>query len=76
MGAVVSQKAQAIDVREPTGPASAIGTPQAGQASERTASQAARSAGRISTRRRGRAQALVALSGSGVLAGSKNDPTP
>jgi hypothetical protein len=75
VGAVVSQKAQAISSENPTGPLIAIGMSQAGQASERDPSQAARSAGRSSTLPAA-ALSRSSLSGSGVVAGSKNSPTP
>ena len=63
------QNAQAITSENPTGPLSAIGTSQCGQASDLAPSQAAFSAGRSSTRP---ATALrrSSRSGSGLLAGS------
>ena len=75
VGAAVSQKAQAITSENPTGPEIAIGMSHAGHARDRIPSHAARSAGRSSTRAAA-ARRRSSLSGSGVLAGSKNNPTP
>jgi hypothetical protein len=69
VGAVVSQNAQAITSEKRTGPAIASGMSQFGQASDRVPSQAARSAGRSSTRPAA-ALSLSSRSGPGVLAGS------
>ena len=73
VGAVVSQKAQAIASENPTGPVSASGTPQTGQASDRVPSQAAFSAGRSSTRPAAELQALVPLR-TGVARRVVEDP--